>query len=85
MLIHFGRLNDLPFQELDHLLDIPLAHQVCDQVEHLLINLERHDRIILNNGKYIIDIVLQHLEIVLSQLQDLVQNDHLDIVVIILL
>lgn len=85
MLIHLGGLQNLSLQELNDFLDVTLAHEISDQVKNLLIDLKGDDSIILNDSKDVVDVVLEDLEVVFAQLQDLVENDHLHVVVIVLL
>ena len=85
MLVHLGSFQDFSLQELHNLLDVALTHEIGDQVEYFLVDLKRYDCIILNNSQDVIDVFLKNLEVVLAQLQNLVEHDHLHVVVIVLL
>ena len=85
VLVHLGSFDDLTLQELNHLLDIALADEVCDEVEHFLIDLQRDNSVIFDDSQDVGDVVLQHFDVVLAEGKDLLEDDHLHIVVVVLL
>ena len=85
MLIHLGSLDDLTLEELNDLLDVALAHQVSDKIEHLLIDLERDDIIIFDDSQDVRDVVFEHFDVVLAKGKYLLKNNHLHIVIVVLL
>lgn len=85
MLIHLGSLDDLTLEELNDLLNVALAHKICDKIEHFLIDLERDDSIIFDDSQDVRDVVFEHFDVVFAKGKDLLKNNHLHIVIVVLL
>ena len=85
MFIHLGCLDDFALQELHDFLDVALADEVSDEIQHFLVNLKRDHCLILDDGEDVVYVILENLHVVMSELQDFLKNDDLHIVVIVLL
>ena len=85
MFLHFACPRYLSLQEDDHLFDISRTDQVSNEFKYFLIDLQGDSCFVFYEAQDVGDVVFKNFCVLLSQLQELVENYHLYIVIIVLL
>jgi len=83
--LHFAGPSYLSLQEDDHLFDVARTDQVGDEFKHFLVDLQGDGCLVFDEAQDVGDVVFKNFRVLLPQLQELVENDHLHVVVVILL